>query len=140
MPICATVHHLLKFKHFRIFSKEYLTHLHKFCTDWQKVISAERFGAEIFILRQIVPNLLCAELCAVFLEHPVLPCGHSNEDSITSIIRASSIQRHADFHVVPQNLPFAAEKHGIRHFLLHLYLIQDFTGSFFNFTIYKKKI
>jgi len=37
------------------------------------------------------------------------------------------------------NLLLAAEKCGITRFLLHLYLIQHFSGSVFNFTIYKTR-
>jgi len=48
--------------------------------------------------------------------------------------KASSIAWHADFHAALQSLPFVAEfsakKCRIARFLLHLYLIQGFSGSF----------
>ena len=50
--------------------------------------------------------------------------------------RASSILWHADFHThrgircLPRKLLPATEKHGIARFLLHLYVIQGFSGSF----------
>jgi len=56
--MCATALVLLKCNHFRLFTKEYLTQLHKF---WCKTV----------ILWQMVPNLSCVKLCAVFLEHPI---------------------------------------------------------------------
>jgi len=40
--------HLSACNHFRLFIKEYLTHLHKFCVDWLTVISGEHFGAKIY--------------------------------------------------------------------------------------------
>jgi len=52
------------------------------------------------------------------------------------ITRASSIPWHADFHAAPRNSPFATEfaagrgNRVIACFLLHLYLIQGFLGSF----------
>jgi len=35
-----------------------------------------------------------------------------------------------DFHAMPWNSPFTAEKRGTASFLLHLYLIQGFFGFF----------
>jgi len=60
------------------------------------------------------------------------------------ITTASSIPRHTDCYAMPWNSPFAMEsaaccrKRGIVCFLLRLYLIQSFSGSFLILPVIKQ--
>jgi len=60
--------------------------------------------------------------------------------------RASSILWNVDFHATLQNLPFAVEfaaccrKRGTARFLLHLHLIQRFSGSFLTLPFIKQNL
>jgi len=75
-----------------------------------------------------VDEYWCVELALpvwIFLMHH---CVHMTLYEV--IDRASNIPWLADFYAALRNSPFAVEKCGIARFLLHLYLIQGFSGSF----------